>query len=171
VNSLNVGPFIKGKLSRDFEFDLSAGATLVDKKPAIGPNYYLFAAIRYQINRNWQLLFSGSHELIFTTGTDLTEQNLLRVGTQLALTRFITFTASPFVNIGDVKTTTPGVFFPGAFNTTGPYKLFGVEAILAWKPRKRWTTALTYDYTRRESDKSVNNYINNNISLSVNYAF
>src|SRR6476660_6997302 len=29
VNSLNFGPFIKGKLIRDFEFDLAAGATLV----------------------------------------------------------------------------------------------------------------------------------------------
>jgi hypothetical protein len=165
VNSLNVGPFIKGKLSRDFEFDLAAGAALVDTKPAIGPNYYLSAAIRYQVNRYWQLLLSASHELIFTTGTDLTEQNLLNFGTQLALTRFITFTASPFVNFGDVKTTTPGSF------NTGPYKLFGVEARLAWKPRKRWTTALTYDFTRREADKAVNTYLVNTIAFKISYAF
>ena len=57
------------------------------------------------INRHWQLLFSGSHDLIFTTGTNLTEENLFRLGTQLDLTRFITFSLSPFVNFGDVKTT------------------------------------------------------------------
>src|SRR5271165_2626128 len=172
VNSLNVGPFINGKLSRDFEFDLAAGATLVDTKPSIPTDYYFFAAIRYQINRHWQLLFSGSHELIFTTGTDLTEQNLLKVETQLSLTRFITFTASPFVNFGDVKTTTPGtVNMAVNGNTTGPYTLFGIEAKLAWKPRKRWSTAITYDFTRRESDKTANTYIANTIAFSISYAF
>src|SRR5271166_1800538 len=82
VNSLNVGPFINGKLSRDFEFDLAAGATLLDTKPAVPTGYYASAAIRYQIDRHWQLLFSGSHDLIFTTGTQLTEETTFSVGTQ-----------------------------------------------------------------------------------------
>jgi len=171
VNSLNVGPFINGKLSRDFEFNLAAGAALVDTKPSIPTDYYVFAAIRYQINRHWQLLFSGSHELIFTTGTDLTEQNLLKVETQLSLTRFITFTASPFVNFGDVKTTTGTVNTAVNGSTTGPYTLFGIEASLAWKPRKRWSTAITYDFNRREADKTANTYIENAIVFSISYAF
>jgi len=172
VNSLNVGPFINGKLSRDFEFDLAAGATLVDTKPSIPTDYYLSAAIRYQINRHWQLLFSASHDLLFTTGTSLTEQYSLNVGTQLGLTRWITFTASPFVNFGDVKTTTPGTVNTAVNgSTTGPYTQFGIEASLAWKPRKRWTTAITYDFTRRESDKTVNTYIANTIAFSISYAF
>ena len=66
---------MKGKLSREFEFDLAAGITLVDTKPAIPPDYYFSAAFRYQITPHLQLLLSGSHDLIFTTGTDLTEQN------------------------------------------------------------------------------------------------
>ena len=41
VNSLNVGPFIHGKLSRDFEFDLAGGVSLVDTKPAIPPSLLL----------------------------------------------------------------------------------------------------------------------------------
>ena len=148
VNSLSVGPFINGKLSREFEFDLAAGATLVDTKPSIPPDYYVSAAIRYLINRYWQLLFSASHDLVFTTGTDLTEENVLKVGTQLGLTRFITLTASPFVNFGNVQTTTRGTF-----NTvsTGPYTQFGIEASLAWKLRRRLSAALTYEFIRRES--------------------
>ena len=173
VNSLNVGPFINGKLSRDFEFDLAAGVTLVDTKPSIPTDYYVFAAFRYHINRHWQLLFSASHDLIFTTGTDLTEENVFKVGTQLDLTRFITLTASPYVNFGNVQTTTPGIVNSVS---TGPYTLFGVEASLAWKPRKRWTTALTYDFTRRESratsgTATSNNYIQNAIAFSISYAF
>src|SRR5271166_4165335 len=178
VNSLNVGPFINGKLSRDFEFDLAAGATLLDTKPSIPTDYYLSAAIRYQINRYWQLLFSASHDLIFTTGTSLTEQYLLNVGTQLGLTRFITFTASSFVNFGDVKTTQGTVNTAVNGNTTGPYTLFGIEASLRWKPRKRWTAALIYDFTRRESGATTgtgtaasNSYIQNNIAFSISYAF
>jgi hypothetical protein len=173
VNSLSVGPFVNGKLSRDFEFDLSAGANLVDTKPAVPADYYVFAALRYQINRYWQLLFSASHDLIFTTGTDLTEENVFKVGTQLGLTRFITLTASPFVNFGDVKTTTKGTVNSVS---AGPYTQFGIEASLAWKPRKRWSTALTYDFARRESSAASvagtsNNYIQNTIALSISYAF
>jgi hypothetical protein len=171
VNSLSVGPFISGKLSREFEFDLAAGANLVDTRPAIPPGYYVLAAIRYQINRHWQLLFSASSDLVFTTGTDLTEENVFRLGTQLGLTRSITLAASSFVNFGDVKTVTPGTTV-----STGNYQLFGFEASLAWKPRKRWTTALTYDFTRRESVATSvagtsNNYTQNSIAFSVSYAF
>jgi hypothetical protein len=177
VNSLNVGPFIHGKLSREFEFDLAAGASLVDTKPSIPTGYYASAAIRYQINRHWQLLFSASHELIFTTGTQLTEETTFSVGTQLDLTRFITFTTSPFVNFGNVKTGTNG----GTVNTVlspGSFTQFGIGASLAWKPRKRWTTALTYDFIRRESGSTSgtgtaasNNYIQNAIAFSISYAF
>jgi hypothetical protein len=174
VNSLSFGPFISGKLSREFEFDLAGGGTLIETKPSIPASYYVSAAIRYQITRHWQLVLSGSHDLIFTTGTDLTEQNLIRLGTKLDLTRSINFTVSPFVNFGDVETTTVGTG-----NTLGPYTLFGIEASLAWKPRKRWTTELTYDFIRRESgstttgttSSSSNNYIQNTLSLSINYAF
>jgi hypothetical protein len=173
VNSLNVGPFIKGKLSRAFEFDLAAGATLVDTKPAVPADYYVFAALRYQINRYWQLLFSASHDLIFTTGTDLTEENVFKLGTQLGLTRFITFTASPFVNFGNVITTTTGTVNSVS---PGPYTQFGIEANLAWKPRKRWSTSLTYDFYRRESGAAStsgtsNSYIANTIAFSISYAF
>jgi hypothetical protein len=173
VNSLSVGPFINGKLSREFEFDLAAGATLVDTKPSIPPDYYVSAAIRYLINRYWQLLFSASHDLVFTTGTDLTEENVLKVGTQLGITRFITLTASPFVNFGNVQTTTRGTV-----NTvsTGPYTQFGIEASLAWKLRRRLSAALTYDFIRRESGTASvsgtsNNYIENTVTFSIRYAF
>ena len=88
VNSLNFGPFMNGKLGKNLEFDLAIGGTFVSTTPAIDPTYYFTGAIRYQLNRHWQILLSGSHELIFTTGTDLTEQNLIRLGTQLELTRY-----------------------------------------------------------------------------------
>jgi hypothetical protein len=175
VNSLNVGPFINGKLSREFEFDLAAGGTFIDTKPAIPSTYYFDFAIRYQVTRHSQLLLSGSHDLVFTTGTDLTEQNLFKLGTQIGITRSVTFTVSPFVNFGDVKTTTVGVN-TGA--NQGSYTQYGIEAGLSWKLRKRWSTGLTYDYVRRVSGATFgtgttasNNYIQNTIAFSISYAF
>jgi hypothetical protein len=171
VNSLNVGPFMNGKLGKNLEFDLAIGGTFISTTPAIDPTYYFTGAIRYQLNRHWQILLSGSHELIFTTGTDLTEQNLIRLGTQLELTRSIAFNLSPFINFGNVETTSVNTGIPA-----GPYTQLGLEAGLTWKPRKRWLTSLTYDYTRRESGSSgavaaSDNYIQNTISLSLSYAF
>jgi len=173
VNSLSVGPFINGKLSRAFEFNLEAGAILVDTKPSVPVDYYVFAAFRYQINPYWQLLFSASHDLIFTSGNDLTEENLFKIGTQLGLTRFITLTAAPFVSFGNVLTTTTGVINSVS---SGPYTQFGLDATLAWKPRRRWSTALTYNFTRRESSATAvggtsNNYIQNTIAFSISYKF
>jgi hypothetical protein len=171
VNSLNVGPFMNGKLGKNLEFDLSIGGTFVSTTPAIDPTYYFSGAIRYQLNRHWQILLSGSHELIFTTGTDLTQQNLIRLGTRLDLTRAIAFNISPFINFGNVETTSANTGTP-----TGPYTQLGIEAGLTWKPRRRWSTTLSYDYIRRQSSSSAtvaasDNYIQNTISLSLNYAF
>jgi hypothetical protein len=175
VNSLNLGPFVKGKLSRDFEFDLAAGGSLVDTKPSIPSGYYFSVDVRYLINRHWQLLFSGSHDLVFTTGNGLTEENLFRIGTELQLTRAISFSISPFVNFGDIKTT-QGVTITSADESS--YTQFGVEASLGWKPRKRWTTSLVYNFVRRESGATFGtgsvasqNYIQNTLALSVGYSF
>ena len=97
---------MNGKLGKFLEFDLALGGTLVSTKPAVDPTYYFAGALRYQVNRHWQILLSGSHDLVFTTGTALTEENLIRLGTQLGLTRAISFNISPFVNFGNVETTT-----------------------------------------------------------------
>jgi hypothetical protein len=171
VNSLNFGPFIKGEFSKNFEFDMDGGATLVSTKPPVQPSYYFSAAIRYRLNRHWQVVISGSHDLIFTTGTDLTEQNLIQLGTKLDLTRTISFEISPFLNFGEVETTNTTSGVP-----TGPYTQLGVEAGLTWKPRRRWSTALRYNYIRRESGSSgaaaaADNYIQNTLALSIGYAF
>jgi hypothetical protein len=171
VNSLNFGPFMNGKLGKYFEFDVAVGGTLVSTKPAIPPTYYFSGAIRYQLNRHWQILFSASHDLVFSTGTDLTQQNLIRLGTRLDLTRTIAFNVSPFINFGTVETTNADSNI-----ATGPYTQIGIEAGLTWKPRRRWSSALSYTYIRRESGGSgavaaADNYIQNTLSLSVNYAF
>jgi hypothetical protein len=171
VNNLNFGPFMNGKLGKFLEFELALGGTLVSTKPAVDPTYYFAGALRYQVNRRWQILLSGSHDLVFTTGTALTEENLIRFGTQLGLTRAISFNISPFVNFGNVETTTTNSGTP-----LGPYTQLGLEAGLTWKTRKRWSTELTYEYIRRESSSSggsnsSDNYIQNTLSLSVNYAF
>jgi hypothetical protein len=171
VNNLNFGPFMNGKLGKFLEFELALGGTLVSTTPAIDPTYYFSGSLRYQLNRRWQMLLSGSHELVFSTGTALTEQNLIRFGTQVGLTRAISFDISPFVNFGTVETTTVNSGIP-----TGPYTQLGIEAGLTWKPRKRWSTQLSYEYIRRESGSSgpgaaSDNYIQNTLSLSVNYAF
>jgi hypothetical protein len=48
---------------------------------------------------------------------------------------------------------------------------------VGWRPRKRWSTALTYDYIRRESGTTAgtnaasDSYIQNTIALQINYAF
>jgi hypothetical protein len=182
VNSLNLGAFTKGKLSKAFEFDLAAGITLVDTKPHIAPTFYFSAAFRYQVDPHLQLLLSADRDLIFTTGTDLTQENVFKIGAQWGITRTITFSLSPFINFGDVETTTNtvGINTVGLSTSAqqGNYSQYGIEAGLVWKLRKRWSTGLTYDYVRRLSETTSagiqpggNNYVQNSIAFSISYAF
>ena len=178
VSSVNFGPFINGKLSKEFEFDVSGGINLIDTKPHIPAAYYYAFAIRYQINRHWQLLLSGAHDLIFTTGTNLTEENLFKLGTQMQVTRAITLSVAPFINFGEVKTTTLGTVNGISAPSVGDYTLYGLGATLGWKLRNRWTTAVSYNYVRRTSgatfgtgNSGSNNYIQNSFAFSINYLF
>jgi hypothetical protein len=169
VNSFSVGPFVKGTLGKNLDFNLSAGINVVDTTPSIPLGYYFNAVVRDQIDRHLQLIASASHDLLFTTGTGLTEQTDLSLATQLNLTRVITLTGTSFVDFGDVKTT---VTAPGSAPVAqGAYTQLGLEASLAWNPRKRWTTKLSYDFVRREASPASTTYIENTIEVSVHYLF
>jgi hypothetical protein len=161
VSSLNVGPFFRGKLSRFTDVDLAAGASLFDTQPSFGPTYYYSVAIRNQINRHLQVVFSSLHDLVLTTGTDLTEETIFRLGAQVNLTRYVTFVASPFYNFGDEKT--------GAIQ--GNFKQYGVELALTWQPHRRWQTGITYNFYRRIGINAPDSYIQNTVALQVSYRF
>jgi hypothetical protein len=161
VTSLNVGPFIRGKLSGRTDFDLAVGAILPYTTPSLPPNYYFSAVMRHQFNRNWQLIFSAAHDLIFTTGVDLTEVTTVRLGTQLNLTRFVTAAGSCFAAIGDEK----------SGGTPGNFSQYGLELKLGWKPHKRWSTDLVYDFLRRTADSAAQSYIQNTIAFGLTYRF
>ena len=162
VNNLNVGPFIRGKLSPLTDFNLAGGASLYDTTAPISPTtYYFSGVIRHQLSRNLQLICSATHDLVFTTSTNLTEETIFRLGTQLNLTRFFTFSAGPFVDFGNQKTGSA----PGRFTQ------FGGGAGLTWKPHKRWSANLNYSFTRLESDIDSNKYIQNSLGVSITYAF
>ena len=171
VNSLSPGVFIHGKVGPDLDFDLSGGVNLVDTKPSVPLGYYFSGVIRHQTTRNLQVILSASHDLIFTTGTELTEETNLRMASRLRLTRFITVNAGSFYRFGDVKSG----LTPGTFTT------YGLELGLGWTPRKRWNTALTYDWTRNQSGTSNSgtvisatsggNYVTNTFGFRISYAF
>ncbi len=161
VNSLNVGPFIKGKLSKSTDIAFDGGLSLYDTSGIPPTTYYFSGVINHALNPNLHLILSALHNLVFTTGTQLTEENIFQVSTQVNLTRLITFTTSPFVDFGNGKTG----------NTLGRFTQFGVQAGLVWKPHERWSTGLTYSFYRREADAFADTYIQNSVAFQVNYAF
>jgi hypothetical protein len=161
VSSLNVGPFLRGHLSRLTDVDLGAGASLFDTQPSISPTYYYSVVIRHQFNRNLQVIFSSLHDLVLTTGTDLTKETTFRLGAQVNLTRFITFVGTPFYNFGNEQT--------GPIQ--GNFRQYGVELALNWRPHRRWQTGITYNYIRRIGINSTDSYIQNTVALAVFYRF
>jgi len=169
VNSINVGPFIRGAITRLTDFDLGVGATLLDARPSVPPTYYLLAVLRHQFNRNFQLILSGSHDLIFTTGTDITEEYAFAAATELKLTRFITFTANPNLLLGDSRITPSQAIQNGTIR--GNFKEYAIGASLRWKPRRHLSAALTYDFRRRDAESLNGSYSQNRITFEIDYLF
>jgi hypothetical protein len=170
INSLNIGPFIRGEITRLTDLEFGVGATLLDAKPSVPPTCYLLAALRHQFNRNFQVILTGSHELIFTTGTDITEEYVFAAATQLNLTRFITFTANPNLLLGDSRIP------PNQFNLQngtigGNFKEYAIGASLRWTPRRHLSAALSYDFRRRDAESANGSYSQNRIVFAINYIF
>jgi hypothetical protein len=179
VNSLSVGPFVRGKLGKNLDFDLSGGINVVDTKPAIPLGYFLSAVLRYQIDRHWQVILTGSRDLAFSTSTSLNEANNIRLDTQLSLRPSLTLTGSVFIDFGQSLTNTTTVNNPvvtqqGTFTQfpfQGNFTQLGFEGKLNWQLRKHWSSALKYDFTRLEASTAADGYIQNVVALSIEYAF
>jgi hypothetical protein len=174
LNTLSVGPFIRGELSRFTDLNFGVGTTLLDAKPSQAPTYYLNAVVRHQFNPNLQLILSASHDILFTTGTDLTEETILRSAAQFNLTRFVTLTASPFVIFGKNLTGTgatssAGVFVPATVQ--GNFRQYGIQAAIAWRPRRHLSASFDYQFIRRDADTAVDSYSENRIAFQINYIF
>jgi hypothetical protein len=170
VNSLNIGPFIRGEITRLTDFDFGVGATLLDAKPSVPPTCYFLAALRHQFNRNFQVILSGSHDLVFTTGTDLTEEYVFQAATQLNLTRFITFTANPNLLLGDSRIAPNQVNFQNG-TIGGNFKEYAIGASLRWTPRRHLSATVSYDFRRRDAESANGSYSQNRIVFAINYIF
>jgi hypothetical protein len=161
VDSLSAGPFIKGKLSRFTDFDLGGGINLIEATPSVPVAYYASGVIRHQIARHWQAIFSAAHDFFFTSGTALTEETSFRIATQLDVTRRITFSGAGFFTLGDQKS---GV-------NSGSFQQYGLALDLGWKPRRRWSTGISYDLTRRDGNSASTSYLENLVTFKLSYLF
>jgi hypothetical protein len=115
------------------------------------------------------VILSGSHELIFTTGTDITEEYVFQAATQLNLTRFITFTANPNLLLGDSRIPRTANFQNGTIG--GNFKEYAIGASLRWKPRRHLSAAVSYDFRRRDAEVTNGSYSQNRIVFEINYIF
>jgi hypothetical protein len=163
VKSLNVGPFVRAHLSRLLDVDLAAGVSFLDAQNVSPVSYYVAATIRHQINRNWQYFLTLNHETTFSSGIDLTEQTYFELGTQYAITRFISLSGGPFYTFGNNPN--------GALAQQGKFSQYGAAAHLGWSINKHTSASLGYRYVRRDSDQPNDSYTQNLINFSINYAF
>jgi len=170
VNSINLGPFIRGAITRLTDLDFGVGATLLDAKPSVPPTCYLLAALRHRFNRNFQVILSGSHDLIFTTGSDITEEYAFAAAAQLNLTRFITFTANPNLLVGDSRIAPNQVNFQNG-TIGGNFKEYAIGASLRWNPRRHLSATVSYDFRRRDAEAPNGSYSQNRILFEIDYVF
>ena len=161
VRSFSFGPFLRGRLTRLIDVDLGAGINLVDA-PGTGPVlYYVSLQVRYQMSRLVQCLIGFSHDLNFSSGLDLTENNNFNLKAQFQLSRVWTVSVGPFVNVGRALT---GI-------NAGSYTQYGVDTASVFLLSKRVSMNAEYRFAERNGDETEGSYIQHLVSFSLKYAF
>ncbi|MBV9490425.1 MAG: hypothetical protein JO069_11990 [Verrucomicrobia bacterium] len=169
VNAFNAGPFLRGRVTRYINVEVAGGVYVIDG-PNLDPlNYYFSVSIAHQLTRWLQYIASVSHDLDFSSGTDVSENTNLTLGTRWQLSRNVSLETDGFINFGRVLT--------GA--QPGDYTQYGVTLQLAWALSKKVTASAGYQFTSRSGQGSTNqlngvssgSYRQNQVGLSLRYAF
>jgi hypothetical protein len=168
IKSLSFGPYLRGHLTRLLDVDLGAGITLTDSSLSGSAPYYVSLTIRHQVFRTFQYVIGFSHDLDFSSGLSLSQNNNFFLSAQWQLLRIWTISAGPFVNFGHVLTG----FSPGN------YTQYGVSIQSRFKLGKRISTGIGYRFTHREGNGTTTgtggtngNYAQNLLTLDLTYAF
>jgi hypothetical protein len=161
ANSVSIGPFLRGKLSRLVEFELAAGIYLVDVSGASPVNYYISTAVRHKINRNLQLYASFVRDLQFAAGNELVEDNTINCGVAVLPFKPVQLSVIAFADFGKQLNG------PGASS----YTQYGFRADAVYDLGKKWKAFCGYRYTKRDSDLQGDSYDQNYINCGFNYAF
>lgn len=161
VNSLSIGPFIRGRLTQLIEVDAGTGLTIVDA-PGLGPaQYYGYVSIRHHLSRVTEILLGVSHDLIFSDGLNLAKSNDFYLTLQTQLTPQVTCSVGPFVDFGRVI----------SGENPGSYTQYGVSAGSTFQLSRQITTAISYRFARRDGADPSGRYIQNLFSLQFGYGF
>ena len=161
INSISVGPFIRGHLTHLIEADCGTGVLLIDA-PGISPTqYYAYLSVRHQLTRVSQVIVGFSHDFDFSSGLEVTKNNNFHLTGQVSLTRQWTVSVGPFVNFGRVITG----FLPGS------YTQYGVSADSIFRFSNHLSADIGYRFTQRDSGVATGRYTQNVVNFGVRYAF
>lgn len=161
ANSISVGPFLRGKLSRLVELEMAAGIYIVDATGASPVDYYVSVAIRHKVNRELQWYGSFVRDLQFSVGNELIEDNTINCGVAILPFKPVKLTVAAFADFGKQLTG------PGASS----YTQYGFRADAVYDLGKKWKAFFGYRYTKRDSDLQGDSYGQNYINCGFNYAF
>jgi hypothetical protein len=160
ANAINVGGFVRGRITRLVDVELHAGAYFIDAGSVPPVDWDLTVTLRDQINRDLQAYASFVRDIRFGVGNDLSELNTFYFGASYNLTRNWTVSGQPFVNFGH------------QFGTGGEhFNQYGVQAETDLKLSKRWMGQISYRWVQRNSNVADRSYTQNQIFCSLNYAF
>lgn len=160
ANAINVGGFVRGRLTRLVDVTFHAGAYYIDAGSVPPVNWDLNITVRDQINRDLQAYASFVRDIQFGVGNQLNELNEFNFGASYNLTRNWSVSGSPFVNFGRQFGVNAEHFDQYGFRVETDLKL-----------SKRWTGAVAYRLVRRDSNLVNRSYTQNQITCSLNYAF
>ncbi|MBV8901776.1 MAG: hypothetical protein JOY92_16880 [Verrucomicrobia bacterium] len=189
IDAISPGAFLKMQLTRLTSFQLEGGMNFFSTRyPDVGviflnqqrlptSDYYISAVLKNQVTRFINLSVSVSHDLDYADGLTATKRTLVSVGANYRVNKRVWIDLGGYYEDGTVLSPLNG----------GDYSRFSFSAGMTCRLGPKLTTALQYRHTQRAANNggfafvsdghlfteaaSQGSYNQNEISLSVNYAF
>jgi hypothetical protein len=162
----SAGPFADVALSPYFSFRLGAGyeAIGLEFNPR-GPNtlsdYYAYARVNHTVNQFMSYWLEAAHENRVGWNSPNMQTTGVRLGANWKLIRHVALAHYFGAGVAQEQ----AGYYPEDFT----YYQAGFGA--RWPFAKRWTAALGYDYTRKDSDRRLRDYGQNRVTVGFEFRF
>jgi hypothetical protein len=161
IDALSVGPFLRGRLTRLIEVDSGIGPLLEGPQSLSQTAYYAYLSVRYEITPISELIAGISHDVNFSAGLNITENNNFHLVLRTSAARRWTLFLAPFLNFGTAES---GLLL-------GPYTQYGVDIRSSFHLSAHLIANIQYRFVKRDSGEANGRYQQNTIGLSIGYGF
>ena len=164
--SITGGPFIQIQATRYTNVVIGAGYKGYSFQSGSGSGYYANIGLVHRLNRYYGDRLDAGHEDQFDALSGRTETNYVRYSSNWTFNNHLSFGISLFFE--NVHTSTPSVL---EAVPPGDFVRYGLQLGTSYKLTEHVNASLSYQFTKKDSDDSTQNYTQNRVLVGLGYSF